>query len=160
MLNVNYLPKRVIVSKGGKMKIGIEDFKIDSAHYTKGISEKCSNIHGHTFKINVEIWGKEIDEKDGMVLDFGILKNKVRKILDDWDHKLILPQKIQDEVKIKGPFNLDIKTISESSATTENIAKEISKEIYDELELPVKVKIYEGENSFAVSEYTGEVSDE
>ncbi|KXB05230.1 hypothetical protein AKJ49_01235, partial [candidate division MSBL1 archaeon SCGC-AAA382A03] len=113
------------------MKIGIEGFSFDSAHYTEGISDKCSNIHGHTFTVDVRIEEGEINKEDGMVLDFGILKNNVRKVLENWDHKLLVPQSEMSKIETKGEFNLEIKPMEENAATTENIAKEIAKEIYE-----------------------------
>ncbi|KXA89285.1 hypothetical protein AKJ38_02170 [candidate division MSBL1 archaeon SCGC-AAA259I14] len=135
------------------MKIGIEGFTFDSAHYTSGISEKCSNIHGHTFEADVEIDGGEIDEESGMVLDFGILKNTVRDILKDWDHKLLIPEHKAKEIKTEGPFDLELKTIKGKAATTENIARGIAREIYKELNLPVEVKVYEGKKSYAIGRW-------
>ncbi len=137
------------------MKIGIEDFKFDSAHYTAGITDKCTNIHGHTFTLNVEIEGGEVDEEKGMVLDFGILKNTVREILEDWDHKFLVPENKIGEVKTKGPFNIEIKPVEGNAATTENIARQIAKEIHQELDFPVKVELYEGEKSYAVAKWPG-----
>lgn len=135
------------------MKIGVEGFTFDSAHYTQGITDKCTNIHGHTFTLDVEIKGKKIDEETGMLVDFGVLKNTVKKVLEDWDHKFIVPKSKTNEIKIKGPFSLDLKTIPENAATTENIAKEIAKQIHNKIELPVKVKIYEGEKSYATCKW-------
>lgn len=142
------------------MKIGIEDLKFDSAHYTEGITDKCTNIHGHTFTLNVEIEGGEIDKETGMVLDFGILKNTVREILEEWDHKFLVPKSKTKEVKTEGPFDIEIKPLEGEAATTENIAIEIAKEIYQELELPVRVKLYEGEKSYAIAKWPGEGTDE
>lgn len=135
------------------MKIGVEGFKFDSAHYTEGITDKCKNIHGHTFTVDVEVEGEEIDEKTGMVIDFGIIKNNVRDVLEEWDHKFLIPEDRVEEVETEGPFDFEVKAVNGSSATTENIAKNISKEIYEKINLPVKVKVYEGENSFAISRW-------
>ncbi len=137
------------------MKIGIEGFKFDSAHFTAGITDKCKNIHGHTFTLDVEIEGGDIEKETGMVLDFGILKTTVREVLEEWDHKFLVPKDKIDEVKTDGPFNLELKPV-EGEATTENIALEIAKEIYQKLKLAVKVKLYEGEKSYAIAEWTGD----
>ncbi len=132
------------------MIVGVEGFTFDSAHYTQGITDKCMNIHGHSFTVDVEVKGNEIDEETGMVIDFGEIKNRVREVLDEWDHKLLVPESKVDEIKIEGPFNLEIKSLEGNAATTENIAMNIAREIHKKLDLPVKVKVYEGKNSYAI----------
>jgi len=137
------------------LKIGIEDFEIDSAHYTQGITEKCSNVHGHTFKIDVEVEGEKNQEKNGMVIDFGTLKNAIEEVLERWDHKFIVPEDRVEEINLEGPFNMELKAIEKNSATTENMAELIAKDIFQKIEMPVKVKLYEGSNSYAVYNYQG-----
>ena len=67
----------------------VKKFTFDSAHYLPGYNGKCQNLHGHTYILEVGIYGK-IDEKTGMVIDFGELKNIVKEnIIDELDHKLI-----------------------------------------------------------------------
>jgi 6-pyruvoyltetrahydropterin/6-carboxytetrahydropterin synthase len=51
---------------------------------------KCSNIHGHNYKVDITIWGIP-DEQTGMVIDFGDLKKILKEvILDSHDHALAL----------------------------------------------------------------------
>ena len=64
----------------------------DSAHFLSGYNGKCANIHGHRWKIEVEIESAELitdGEKRGMIIDFGDLKKAVRSLADDFDHALI-----------------------------------------------------------------------
>ncbi|MBO4866807.1 MAG: 6-carboxytetrahydropterin synthase QueD [Ruminococcus sp.] len=64
----------------------------DSAHFLAGYNGKCANIHGHSWKIEAEIYGSELQqagEKRGMLIDFGDLKNAVRGLADSFDHTLI-----------------------------------------------------------------------
>ena len=142
------------------MKIGIENFEIDSAHYTEGITDKCSNIHGHTFNLDVEIEGEVGQDKKGMVLDFGLVKEKVKEVLEKWDHRFIVPEEKVDEINSEGPFNLKIKPIEGKAATTENMAKQIAKDIFQRIEMPVSVKLYEGKDSYAIYKISEENLDE
>ncbi|KXB02131.1 hypothetical protein AKJ43_02380 [candidate division MSBL1 archaeon SCGC-AAA261D19] len=134
------------------MKIGVEGFTFDSAHYTEGITEKCMNLHGHTFSVSVEVEGR-LDEESGMVSDFGTIKDAVRNTLREWDHKFLVPKREAKNIEGAGPFNLEIKIIEGKAATTENIALNLAKEIHERLGFPVKVKVYEGERSYAVGEW-------
>lgn len=64
----------------------------DSAHFLKGYNGKCANLHGHTWKVEVEVCGDSLvpdGEKRGMVIDFSELKKAVRSLADRYDHTLI-----------------------------------------------------------------------
>ncbi len=58
---------------------------IAAAHFLRNYEGKCKNLHGHTWQVEVFILGKDLDEV-GMVLDFRILKKKLKDFLDTIDH--------------------------------------------------------------------------
>ena len=65
----------------------------DSAHFLAGYNGKCSNLHGHRWKIVLEVQTEELKEDDqhkGMYVDFGELKKDLRNIADSMDHALII----------------------------------------------------------------------
>ncbi|RLG83949.1 MAG: 6-carboxytetrahydropterin synthase [Thermoprotei archaeon] len=139
--------------------VGISGLTFDVSHYTKGASSKCMNIHGHTFKLSVEVEGF-INEDTGMVIDFIILKKIVREIINEYDHKVIVPKKDVGKISIKGPFNAEMKVIDYPEATTEYIALDIAKRIYEKLKMPVRVKLYEGENNYVIITWGFEQSEQ
>ena len=57
-----------------------------AAHYLKNYHGKCENLHGHNYKVRVYVKGRELDP-GGMLLDFGMLKKILKKILEEFDHK-------------------------------------------------------------------------
>lgn len=69
------------------------EHSFDSAHFLSGYKGKCSNIHGHRWRVEVEIKSEALIE-DGelraMVVDFGDLKKDVKKLVDYYDHGLII----------------------------------------------------------------------
>ena len=72
-------------------------FTFDMAHALYGYDGPCKNIHGHTYHLSVTLIGTPkldtADVKLGMVVDFGDLKDIVKKnILDTYDHALVLNQ--------------------------------------------------------------------
>ena len=67
------------------------------AHALKGYDGKCSNIHGHNFKLMVTVQGVPIDDprsaKNGMVMDYVDLKRIVNeRLIQQYDHALVLPE--------------------------------------------------------------------
>ena len=51
----------------------ISEHSFDAAHFLKGYEGKCSNIHGHRWRVVVEIQGdalKKDSHTRGMLIDF------------------------------------------------------------------------------------------
>ena len=72
-----------------------KEFKFEMAHALHGYDGLCKNIHGHSYKLWVTIRGEVLNErthkKDGMVMDFDVLKSFVKPdIIDKYDHSLVL----------------------------------------------------------------------
>ena len=65
-------------------------FKFDAAHRLPCVGEqhKCSEIHGHSFRIEVHISGP-VDPRFGWVIDFADIRRAVEPILDQLDHKYL-----------------------------------------------------------------------
>ncbi len=59
----------------------------------------CSNIHGHSYKAEVSVFGTELN-KNGMIMDFTELKQIKNWVMDNWDHALIIPKKIEIEKSV------------------------------------------------------------
>lgn len=62
----------------------------------------CRNVHGHSYRLFVTLTGTpgddEKDPKNGMVMDFGDLKQLVKDhIIDKLDHALLINQKAPAE---------------------------------------------------------------
>ena len=56
-----------------------------AAHFLQDYHGKCENLHGHNYKVYAYARGEELDE-GGMLLDFGILKGKLREVCKKLDH--------------------------------------------------------------------------
>ena len=55
------------------------------AHRLRYLHGRCEELHGHNWKIEVSVASNRLNQ-EGIVLDFGILKQKVEKILKTLDH--------------------------------------------------------------------------
>ena len=72
-----------------------KEFKFEMAHALHGYDGLCKNIHGHSYKLFVTVKGNMQNDKgnakDGMVLDFDVLKDIVKpEIINKYDHSLVL----------------------------------------------------------------------
>ncbi len=60
-------------------------FHFDAAHHLTSYHGKCERIHGHTYRVDVSVKGSV--EKEGLVLDFLVLKEIVnQKAISFLDH--------------------------------------------------------------------------
>ncbi len=107
------------------MRIGVSE-TFSAAHF---IPEhwKCGKIHGHNFKVEVEIEGEVKD--NGMVMDFLDLKKVLKEILNEFDHRIL------NEV-IEIP-------------TSENICLEIFNRLKSKGFNVVRVRVYESDDKWA-----------
>ncbi len=61
----------------------------DSAHFLAGYDGKCKNIHGHRWKVVLEVAKEELD-KSGMVIDFTEIKKELKVFVAQLDHSFII----------------------------------------------------------------------
>lgn len=105
-------------------------FKVEMAHQlSKAYSKCCSDtIHGHSYTIEVVLEG-QIDEKDGMVVDFGEVKDKIGKIVLEYDHALLMPLDMPDAyLACLSDHNTNLMVV-EWNPTAENMARQIFQDI-------------------------------
>ena len=73
------------------------NIRFSSAHIIPDY-EKCGRLHGHTYAVHAKISGKL--DKNGIIMDFSQLKETLKKIADELDHKILIPEK-NKSVKIE-----------------------------------------------------------
>lgn len=105
------------------MKLGYIEY-IDCAHFLPG-HQKCGRNHGHTYRIEVIIQG---ESKNGMILDFGDMKERIRAILSEYDHR---------------SWNdfLDYPSV-------ENISELLQARFRDKFRCPFTLRVWEGEGKW------------
>jgi 6-pyruvoyltetrahydropterin/6-carboxytetrahydropterin synthase len=61
-----------------------------SAHFITFRGHQCESLHGHNYRVGVAVEGT-VDSECLFVLDFSVLKQITRKMVDAIDHKVLLP---------------------------------------------------------------------
>ena len=79
-----------------------------AAHQLRALKGGCENLHGHNWKIEVCVQGNHLGD-DGLLIDFRVIKNETKKIMNELDHKFL------NEL---GPFK-------NNEPSSENIARHI-----------------------------------
>ncbi len=139
------------------MTICTRIIEFDAAHRVIGHQNKCKFLHGHRYKVEASFSANELDSL-GVVIDFGIIKEKLGKWLDDnWDHTTILSsldQKLGSditEITNQKIYYLNNNPTAENMANylLNNICPEVFK---DESIKCFKIRIYETPNCYAEAE--------
>lgn len=68
--------------------------RFDAAHMIPH-HPKCGRLHGHTYALHAEVTG-EVDPATGFIMDFGIVKDVLRRVADDLDHHVLVQAKSRD----------------------------------------------------------------
>lgn len=79
-----------------------KEFSFEAAHALEGYDGACREIHGHSYRLFVTVKGEpsadEYDPKQGMVMDFGLLKRIVyEQIVSRFDHSFVIRRTGQGE---------------------------------------------------------------
>ena len=125
-----------------------KEITFDMGHRLSNYSGKCFNLHGHTYKLQVQVEG-DIGE-DGFVIDFTELKEVLKKVTDLFDHKTVLYAVDDVNIKLEQVFPCSIKLI-DYEPTAENLAFYFKKTIQDELPKykVSKIRLWETPTSYA-----------
>jgi 6-pyruvoyltetrahydropterin/6-carboxytetrahydropterin synthase len=110
------------------------------AHRLRYLRGRCEALHGHNWKIEASVVSNRLN-REGIVVDFGILKDKVGDILKTLDHTYL------NEL----PF------FKKKESSSENIAKYIFDRLKKELtRYPVKLnKVAAWESDTSSAAYFG-----
>ena len=139
------------------MKIA-KQFHWEMGHRLPFHKELCANIHGHSYRMWVELEG--VLDPNGMLLDYGILKEKVKPIIDEIDHAFMCDE--NDDVMKQFLAGSDFKHVMVSFTTTaEHISEYLIRKIWFALQgytnlSRITVRIHETETAMAETSLTRE----
>lgn len=112
----------------------VEDFA--SAHTLRDYPGDCNRMHGHNWKIEVEVVAEQLDPA-GMGVDFKVIKNAARVLAKQLDHRYLN----------------DIEPFNKVNPTAENIAaffyQGLSKTLNNERVRVSSVTLWETERACA-----------
>ena len=129
------------------------EHSFDSAHFLYGYEGKCRNIHGHRWKVEVEIKAENLlknGQLRGMVVDFGDIKKDVKKLLDYYDHALIIEKNTLKPKTLECLLDEDFKVIEINfRPTAENFSYFFYKDIENKGYHVRKITVHETPNNSA-----------
>ncbi|MCP3875720.1 MAG: 6-carboxytetrahydropterin synthase QueD [Desulfobacteraceae bacterium] len=95
------------------------------AHQLTMVGQKCENLHGHNWHIEVCVAGEKLNSA-GVLVDFGDIKKAVRQVVDgELDHK----------------FLNELEMFNDSQPTSERIAVYIAQRVQSYINTGIKENI-------------------
>lgn len=121
----------------------------DAAHFLKGYDGKCKNLHGHRWRVVVEVEADALNE-GGMVVDFTDLKRDLKRLTDELDHSLIIEKGSLRIATYQALLEEEFRIVEVPFRST---AEHFSKYFYDKMRelghAPCCVRVYETPNNCA-----------
>ena len=121
-----------------------KEFRYEMAHALFGYDGKCANVHGHSYKLTVTVIGQPLEDtnhpKNGMVMDYGDLKDIVKEeIIDQVDHAVLLNANSPHADLAKLPHGFDKAVLVPYQPTCEKMIEDFAERI--KKRLPSNVKL-------------------
>lgn len=88
--HLHRLGEAIEVSAAYKVRVSKDYLTFASAHFITFEGHKCEALHGHNYRVAATVEGA-LDPECQFVVDFGVLKAALRRLVDDIDHKVLLP---------------------------------------------------------------------
>lgn len=134
-----------------------KEFSFEAAHALGGYDGPCREIHGHSYRLFVTIKGEPstdpLNPKQGMVMDFGVLKKIVsEEIVSRFDHALVLRSTADEELRRVLAAQFDNLIEVEYQPTCENMLDDFARRITSRLPEGVtlhSLRLHETASSYA-----------
>lgn len=134
-----------------------KEFSFEAAHALGGYDGPCREIHGHSYRLFVTIKGEPstdpMNPKQGMVMDFGVLKKIVHEeIISRFDHALVLRSTADEALRKLLAEQFDNLVVVDYQPTCENMLDDFSRRIIGRLPEGVtlhSLRLHETASSYA-----------
>ena len=148
------------------VRIAKETLTFSAAHFITFAGNICERLHGHNYKVAAEIHGP-LDENQ-YVVDFILVRDILRFIVDKLDHHMLLPTE-HPHIKVAAGENSvevtfedrrwvfprdDCALLPVANTTAELLARHIGQQLLEELQKRVRVRPQRA--SVAVDECEGQ----
>lgn len=114
--------------------------------------EKCSRLHGHSYIVRLRLEGDIGAE--GMVMDFVVLKRKLKEMIESFDHAVLLPGRSdiviltengdQIDAECLGKRysfpRMDVRILDVPTTTAEEMAKMMAGDLAAGIDMPPNVR--------------------
>jgi 6-pyruvoyltetrahydropterin/6-carboxytetrahydropterin synthase len=124
--------------------------KFSACHFIPG-HDKCGRLHGHAYIIRLVLHGDKGER--AMIMDFVPLKQALRQIADEFDHRVLIPGNCKHidlrlgeeiEVKAEGKRYLfppeDVVVLDAEESSAEELARIILEMVLERIPMPPNIE--------------------
>ncbi len=130
---------------------GYSGIRFSACHFIPR-HEKCSRLHGHSYIVRLRLEG-DIGE-EGMIMDFVVLKRALKGLIEELDHKTLIPTMSEDvrlnvtEESVEAVScgkryvfpRMDVVLLDVPNTTAEEMAKMMTQRIVHDVSFPGNVR--------------------
>lgn len=131
-----------------------KEFKWEMSHRLTFHEGPCRNVHGHSYKMRVELYGEP--DKHAMVLDYYDVEKIFRPLISSLDHAFLCDKddKLMIDFLSANGFKY---MIMPNYSTAENMVDFFISEVIEQIRafnniISVKIRVHETEDTFAEKE--------
>lgn len=131
-----------------QVNLSKERFKFSSTHFTIFGDQEAEGLHGHNYRVSVDLDFTHLGESTGLTAEFSHIKRKIDKICESLDEKVLLPSDSpflslgetdsNIEVKFSGKFYSfpkdDCEVLEVVNISSECLAKYFHEKLEEELQ--------------------------
>ena len=129
------------------------EHSFDAAHFLAEYNGKCRNIHGHRWRVVVEVQSEELREDQQqreMCVDFSVLKDDLKEEVDYFDHTFIFEKNTLKDVTVNALTEEGFQFVqADFRPTAENFARYFYERMEEKNYDVAFVKVYETPNNCA-----------
>ncbi|KKN20115.1 hypothetical protein LCGC14_0938980 [marine sediment metagenome] len=133
-----------------------KDFRFEAAHRLETHDGKCRRLHGHSYRLEIEVGRGHLYEKSpskGMVIDFANLSKVVEDyVLKTFDHRFLATEETPD-VLLNALHLTEVVRLKIPASTAEHLARVIGERLLESGSMMQRVlrrvTVWETENSKA-----------
>jgi len=96
------------------------------AHRLLGSEGGCRNMHGHSYRMMIEVWG-DMDEND-MIIDFNDVSEIVRPLVNELDHSFLCDENDLEVITFLQAQEMK-HTVVPFKTTVENLCKHFAENL-------------------------------
>lgn len=134
-----------------------KEFTFEMAHALWNYDGPCRNVHGHSYKLFVTLCGEPLNDpenpKNGMLIDFGDLKELVnKKVVKIFDHAVVISNMVEKKKLDALNHIFGNVLVVDYQPTCENLVTDIAERICKNLPVNTRLhslRLYETATSYA-----------
>lgn len=112
----------------------LKKYHFYAAHRNEYLNNKCSNLHGHTYYVEVKLSIEEVDGR-GITMLFEDIDKFIDPIIEGYDHITFINSSDKELLNALTPLGMNLK-VFDFPTSAENICKQLYNDI-KEVGLPV-----------------------